>query len=139
MPVDNQDQVRGHLIQAGSGVPLQRTKHAKNKNHLDWRLAVEPLSCCGGGCGDFVGEAANGTGDVWRMCGDGVDYPRLSWEFSQGGDMICPNGVGIEDLQYFAWRWTDNTPASAGAADINSDGKVDMADLAILSAHWLQE
>jgi hypothetical protein len=88
---------------------------------------------------DFSGEMADGSADIWRMCVDNAAYPRLSWEFSQGGDMICPNGVGIEDLQYFAWRWTDNTPASAGAADINSDGKVDMADLAILSAHWLQE
>ena len=43
---------------------------------------------------DFVGEGANGTEDVWRMCGDGIDYPRLSWEFSRGGDMDCPEGVG---------------------------------------------
>jgi hypothetical protein len=29
---------------------------------------------------DFVGETANGTNDYWRMCVDGVDYPRLAWE-----------------------------------------------------------
>ena len=30
---------------------------------------------------DFVGETANGTDDIWRMDADGVDYPRLAWEF----------------------------------------------------------
>ena len=44
---------------------------------------------------DFVGESANGTADTWRMCTDGMDYPRLSWEFAQGGDFDCPNGVAI--------------------------------------------
>ncbi|NLH16546.1 MAG: hypothetical protein GX455_08205 [Phycisphaerae bacterium] len=79
---------------------------------------------------DFVGEAANGTKDVWRMCADGVDYPRLSWEFSQGGDFDCPDGVTLEDLLYLAGRWMANTPEMIGAADANGDGKVDLADFA---------
>lgn len=29
---------------------------------------------------DFVGETANGTNDIWVMFGDGLDYPRLTWE-----------------------------------------------------------
>ncbi len=85
---------------------------------------------------DFVGESANGTEDVWRMCGDGIDYPRLSWEFSQGGDMACPNGVGMEDLVYLAGRWMASTPATFGAADGNADGRVDLLDLAIVSENW---
>jgi hypothetical protein len=88
---------------------------------------------------DFVGEAANGTGDVWRMCGDGIDYPRLSWEFSRGGDMDCPDGVGMEDLVYLAGRWMASTPATFGAADTNADGRVDLLDLAILSENWGRE
>jgi hypothetical protein len=28
---------------------------------------------------DFVGETANGTDDIWKMC-EGQDYPRLSWQ-----------------------------------------------------------
>ncbi len=88
---------------------------------------------------DFVGESANGTADVWRMCANGVDYPRLSWEFSQGGDMACPDGVALEDLLYLAGRWMASVPETVGAADGNGDGKVDMVDLAILASDWMRE
>jgi mucin-19 len=87
---------------------------------------------------DFVGESANGTADVWRMCRDGISYPRLSWEFSQGGDMACPDRVGMEDLAYLAGRWLASTPEEMGAADLNGDGRVDLEDFAILAAHWLE-
>ncbi|MHC4693745.1 MAG: GLUG motif-containing protein [Planctomycetota bacterium] len=33
---------------------------------------------------DFVGETANGTEDIWRIC-EGEDYPRLAWEKYGGG------------------------------------------------------
>ncbi len=88
---------------------------------------------------DFVGEAANGTEDVWRMCIDGVDYPRLSWEFSQNGDFDCPDGVALEDLLYLSQRWLAGTSETAGAADGNSDGKVDLQDLSLVSDHWLKD
>ncbi len=120
-----------------------------------WDTQTSGLSQSGGGTGkstsqmktkstftsakwDFVGEAANGTGDVWRMCGDGVSYPRLSWEFSGGGDMDCPDGVGMEDLVYLAGRWMSITPETAGAADGNGDGKADMVDLGIVSENWMR-
>lgn len=32
---------------------------------------------------DFVGESVNRQNEIWRMCVDGVDYPRLSWEFAE--------------------------------------------------------
>ena len=54
---------------------------------------------------DFVGESGNGDEDVWRMCVDGVEYPRLSWEYSSGGDYVCGDGVGFGDLAFFADRW----------------------------------
>jgi len=85
---------------------------------------------------DFVGESVNGTAEVWRMCADGVDYPRLSWEFSGGGDFACPDGVALEDLLYLAERWMAGTPETIGTADWNRDGKVDMIDLATLSGNW---
>jgi hypothetical protein len=88
---------------------------------------------------DFVGESANGMADIWRMCADGVDYPRLSWEFSDDGDFTCPNGVALDDLLYLAARWLATTPETAGAADINSDGQVNLTDLAVVSRHWLKE
>ncbi|NLH17108.1 MAG: hypothetical protein GX455_11060 [Phycisphaerae bacterium] len=87
---------------------------------------------------DFVGESANGTADVWRMCADSVDYPRLSWEFSSVGDFDCPDGVAMDDLFYLASRWCATTPETVGASDANGDGKTDLADLAILAAHWLK-
>jgi hypothetical protein len=87
---------------------------------------------------DFVGESTNGTIDTWRMCANGVDYPRLSWEFSHGGDFDCPDGIALDDLLYLASRWLATTPETIGSADPTSDGKVDLSDLAILSEHWLQ-
>jgi formylglycine-generating enzyme required for sulfatase activity len=86
---------------------------------------------------DFVGETVNGTADVWRMCVNGVPYPRLAWEFSWGGDLGCPDGVGVEDLVYLCERWLAAGPGAVGAADANGDGKVDLADYAILAEHWL--
>jgi len=87
---------------------------------------------------DFVGETANGTADIWRMCGDGVDYPRLAWEFVQGGDISCPDGVGMDDLLYLAGRWMAGTPATAGLADVNRDGKVDLQDFAVMAENWMR-
>jgi hypothetical protein len=88
---------------------------------------------------DFVGEAANGTADIWRMCGEGVSYPRLSWEFSGGGDFACPDGVGMEDLVYLAGRWMAGTAEAAGAADGDGNGKVDLGDYEILADNWMRE
>ena len=88
---------------------------------------------------DFVSESANGTDDIWRMCVDGISYPRLSWEFPGGGDFACPDGVGLEDLLYLAGRWLAITPETAGAADLNGDGKVDLQDFGILAAEWMRE
>lgn len=128
-------------------------KSTDNKNFWDTQSSEIPTSAMGkgkttaemktlstySGAGwDFVGESANGTEDTWRMCGDGIDYPRLSWEFSQGGDMDCPNGVGLEDLAYLAGRWMTETSAAAGAADGNGDGKVDLQDFGILSDNWMR-
>ncbi|NLH18131.1 MAG: hypothetical protein GX455_16265 [Phycisphaerae bacterium] len=87
---------------------------------------------------DFVGEAANGTADVWRMCADGVDYPRLSWEFSQNGDLNCPDGVGLEDLVYLAGRWMASTPATVGAADVNGNGRVGIEDFVVMAENWMR-
>ncbi|MBN1124499.1 MAG: hypothetical protein JXA82_05785 [Sedimentisphaerales bacterium] len=87
---------------------------------------------------DFVGETTNGTEDIWRMCVDGVDYPRLAWEFSRGGDLTCPDGVMLEDLLYLADRWQTMTSETIGAADTDGDGKVTFSDFVILSENWLK-
>ena len=86
---------------------------------------------------DFLGEAANGTADTWRMCADGVDYPRLTWEYVQNGDFACPDGVAMDDLARFAddWLLTYSTPLYG--ADADGDSSVTFLDFAVLAANWL--
>jgi hypothetical protein len=86
---------------------------------------------------DFVGEAVNGTADIWRLCEDGADYPRLAREYSRAGDFACPEGVALEDLLELAGRWMKAIPDEAGAADGTSDGVVNYDDFALLGEHWL--
>ena len=88
---------------------------------------------------DFLGEDANGTADIWRLCNDEVDYPQLSWVLAQNGDLDCPDGVALEDLIYLAGRWLADTASLAGTADINGDAAVDLCDFALLAQHWLQD
>jgi len=90
---------------------------------------------------DFAGETANGTLDHWRMCVDGADYPRLSWEFGSGGDFACPDGVGVEDLEALATRWltAEGQAGYSAACDANSDGKIDMADFEALAGNWMAD
>ncbi|MCK5000626.1 MAG: PASTA domain-containing protein [Anaerohalosphaera sp.] len=83
---------------------------------------------------DFAGEEVNGSDDVWRMCVDGVSYPRLAWEFYRCGDFICPDGVAYEDLGYFLERWL----SVENNADLNYDGYVNMFDFAIFAQHWMK-
>jgi hypothetical protein len=78
---------------------------------------------------------------VWRMCEDGVNYPRLSWEFVKSGDFECPDGVGMEDLAVFIQQWLSvdctSTNNFCGGTDLNADGKVDLVDYAIFADNWL--
>lgn len=87
---------------------------------------------------DFAGEMANGTGETWRLCADGVQRPRLAWESGVYGDIACPDGVGMEDLAVLATGWltarggTDFT----ATCDANGDGKIDFEDFNLLSQNW---
>ncbi len=83
---------------------------------------------------DYYGTP--GRRGVWRMCVDGVDYPRLSWKFGRYGDFTCPDGVGMEDVAYLAERWLDTGSYWAGAADANGDERIDLRDFAILTDNW---
>ena len=84
---------------------------------------------------DFVGEDVNGVADVWRMCLDGIDYPKLSWEYSVSGDFACADGVGFDDLVYLCQRWLMERDL-VGAADANADGAADMEDFAVMARGW---
>ncbi|MGD0573673.1 MAG: hypothetical protein ABSB11_11740 [Sedimentisphaerales bacterium] len=89
---------------------------------------------------DFTNETVNGTSDYWRMCVDGVDYPRLNWQ-SPDGDLACPDGVNFVDFAYFAERWRttgcNSSNNSCGGTDMDSSGTVDIQDLVIIAANWL--
>ena len=87
---------------------------------------------------DFIGETDNGTNDYWRMCADGVDYPRLSWEFVKGGDFSCPDGVAMDDVVRLSQDWLATYSQAFYGADANGDSGVTFADFAILAANWLE-
>lgn len=90
---------------------------------------------------DFTNETVNGTSDIWRMCTDGIMYPRLNWQ-SPVGDLACPDGVNFVDFAYFADRWLESDCTSSnnfcGGADMDSSGTVDMQDLKIFADNWLE-
>ncbi|MHC4154798.1 MAG: GLUG motif-containing protein [Planctomycetota bacterium] len=90
---------------------------------------------------DFVGEVANGTEDIWRMCWDGGWYPRLAWQFHQWADFVCPDRVDFKDFSYLAARLGRANCADSNncdGADLDYSGIVDSNDVRILTALWLK-
>jgi len=88
---------------------------------------------------NFVGEDPNDTDNIWRMCVDGIDYPKLSWQFLPG-DFACPDSVEINDLMYMLEYWLDDDcPGTPGCsiADINADNEINLKDFTHLAANWL--
>lgn len=87
---------------------------------------------------DFVGEPQNGTDDTWRMCVDGLNSPRVWWEFAVA-DIACPNGISLTDFSVLAINWLrDNTdPLWYNNADINADGSIGIPDLLLMCESWL--
>ena len=89
---------------------------------------------------DFVGETVNGTDNYWRMCVDGVEYPKLYWQFMVG-DFLCPDGVNLVDFTFFAGRWLNDTcsePDWCDRSDCDQSGMVNSSDLAIICSYWLE-
>lgn len=89
---------------------------------------------------DFQNESVNGVGDYWRMCIDGVDYPKLGWQSGRIADIACPDGVDLIDFTVLSavWQISDcGTEIPCGPADINQDNRVDLADLALFAQNWL--
>jgi hypothetical protein len=147
------------LVNKGiSGSGLVGSKTSGSITYSFWDKETSGLTTSAGGTGkttvemktlstftsagwDFTNETANGTNDYWRMCTNGVNYPKLNWE-SIDGDFACPDGVNIEDLDYFVGRWLTNNCTSSnnycGGTDMNSSGTVNIADLAMFAQHWLE-
>jgi hypothetical protein len=90
---------------------------------------------------DFLGETANGTDDVWRMCWNGGWYPRLTWQLNRWMDFVCPDRVDFKDLSYVAARWGQTgcaDSANCEGADVDYSGIVDGGDVQILTELWLK-
>ena len=87
---------------------------------------------------DFVGEDVNGTDDFWRMCVDGIDYPKLSWQFL-AGDFVCRDGVNLIDFAVLAdtWGLSSGQAGYNELCDIVDDDTIDLDDLAVFVEHWL--
>jgi len=87
---------------------------------------------------DFVGEDVNGMVDTWRMCVDGIDYPKLSWQFL-AGDFACPDGVDLADFAVLADTWSLSSGQTGynDLCDLIDDNTIDINDLAVFANHWL--
>ena len=99
---------------------------------------MKMLSTFSGAGWDFTGETANGTDDIWRMCADGIDYPKLNWEYVRDGDFSCPDGIGFDDLLKFSNDWLSTYSTPLYGADADGDKNVNFADFAVLASHWLE-
>lgn len=86
---------------------------------------------------DFVNEAVNGIGDIWRIC-DTTNYPKLNWQATLPADWLCPDGVGPEDLALLADQWLLNSTTIDDIAPDGGDGFFDLFDFAELSDEWMQ-
>ncbi len=71
--------------------------------------------------------------NIWRLCQDGITYPRLAVEYL-AADFACPDGVDIFDLAYFADEWA--LELLGADVDFNYDLRVDFGDWATLAAAW---
>ena len=78
--------------------------------------------------------------DTWAICED-TNYPRLQWQIPLG-DFTCPDGVSVEDLQYFATQWlTDDCAAfnQCEGTDLDDSDNVDLADFVIFANQWMKD
>ncbi len=77
---------------------------------------------------------------VWSIC-EQTNYPRLQWQIPLG-DFTCPDGISVEDLQYFAAQWlTDDCSAfnQCQGTDLDNSDNVDLADFVVFANQWMKE
>jgi len=71
--------------------------------------------------------------NIWRMCEDGIDYPRLSIEYLDA-DFACPDGIDHYDLAVLSDEWMQGLLGTD--VDFDLDGQVNFCDFSILAAAW---
>jgi hypothetical protein len=157
----------GHISAVGTGFPLNPSQRVLNGligvlwspgtiNDSFWDVNTSGRSTSAAGVGlttaqmktyssfasagwDFTNETANDINDNWRMCTDGVDYPRLAWQSVSTGDFACPAGIDETDLAYLMNNWlTSSCPDSypCEMADLDHSGLVDFRDFALFAQNW---
>ena len=102
-----------------SGTPLTDMQMKQQSSFVGW---------------DFAGETANGYDDFWRLCNAGLEYPGLWWEYLPG-DIACPDGVDIWDVNELCEQWLI-TKMPIDLAPPNGDGIVNFADFAVFAGGW---
>jgi The GLUG motif len=80
---------------------------------------------------DFASDS-NGTEDFWKMCLDGYEYPRLTWQFNSPADFLIPGRVDNYDLFVLTHDWLKT---NSRCCDITSDGIVNLLDYLEFSKH----
>ena len=89
---------------------------------------------------DFIGESLNGTEDIWSIC-EGTNYPRFVWQIP-AGDFVCPDGITIDDFEFFTEYWLDDNCDISNdycqGTDLDFSGTVDVNDLEIFFENWLE-
>ena len=109
----------------GIGQPLNDLNLKIRSNFVGW---------------DFVDEEDNGSEDIWRMCVDRIEYPKLYWQFHLA-DFTCPDGVEIYDLWYLTTQWLieGNNLRCDIAPIANPDEIVNLHDYNEFTKHWPME
>ena len=134
--------ITGAITGWGYGGPIENTYYLNGTDIYGQKLSASLMKQkTSFNNWDFVGDG-DGNRDIWRMCVDGVDYPRLSWEFSAGGDYTCPAGVDLRDFAALASNWMTSEytqPETFNiACDGHLDGRIDLLDLMLIAENWLQ-
>ena len=106
----------------GYGTPLTDEQMQIKTNFENW---------------DFVGGSTSGDNAIWRMCVDGVSYPRLFWEFAREGDFACADGVGLEDIRSLSECWLALIDLPTELDD-DDNLTVDLSEIERIGEYWLQ-
>ena len=91
---------------------------------------------------DMLGELDNGDQDIWRLCQDYSDYPRLSHQFNIA-DIACGDGVNLADVSALSetWRLSDGDAGFDQSCDLwpvdGGDGVIDANDLNVFVGQWM--
>ena len=87
---------------------------------------------------DFMGETDNGIDDIWQLCIDGLDYPRLVWQFGPA-NFVHPGRVDNYDLFVLMNDWlSENSRCCDIFPAPTPDGIVNILDFTEFSQHWLE-